>query len=223
MRRVKLPEDSRRGGILTHASVLKVTSNGTVTSPVRRGVFVLSRLLGQAPRPPPADIGSIEPDTRGATTIRETLRAHRDLDSCASCHRFIDPPGFALESFDPIGGFRTRYRSTEKGSRPARRPVLNSAERRITFRDGPRVDSSGALASGESFAGIRAFKKLLLGQEEQVARHFISQLIVYATGGEIQFADRDEVNRLVRETREQSYPMRTILHKVVQNDVFRNK
>ena len=111
MRRVSLPPESHRGGVLTMASVMKVTANGTTTSPILRGAWVLERILGTPPSPPPPDIGAIEPDIRGATTIREQLAKHRDVASCAECHREIDPSGFALESFDVIGGWRDRYRS----------------------------------------------------------------------------------------------------------------
>ncbi|MCH7725302.1 MAG: DUF1592 domain-containing protein, partial [Planctomycetes bacterium] len=171
-RRVTLPENSVRGGLLTHASILKVTANGTVTSPVRRGSFVLSELLGTPPSPPPA-FASVEPDTRGATTIRETLDAHRNEAACANCHQHIDPPGFALECFDPIGGFRTRYRSTEKGDRPNRKLF----GRRIhEYRVGLPVDASGVTADGKSFSGISEFKKHLMQSKDQIARNFISQL-----------------------------------------------
>ena len=93
MRKVELPADSPRGGILTQASIHKITANGTTTSPVPRGNFVLANLLGTPAPPPPADVGSLEPDTRGTTTIREQLTAHRANPVCASCHRSIDPPG----------------------------------------------------------------------------------------------------------------------------------
>ena len=101
MRKVMLDKDSVRGGILAHASIAKVTANGTVTTPVKRGSFVLTNLLGQPPNPPPPGVGSIEPDTRGATTIRETLAKHQAVEACATCHRKIDPPGFALECLIP--------------------------------------------------------------------------------------------------------------------------
>ena len=90
-RQIELPDDSQRGGVLTQAAILKTTANGTVTFPVTRGNFVLSNLLGTPPSPPPPDIGSIEPDTRGKTTIREILAAHRQMDSCSKCHQEIDP------------------------------------------------------------------------------------------------------------------------------------
>src|SRR5204863_8318872 len=111
IRRVALPPDCPRGGFLTQAAILKVTANGTTTSPVPRGAFVMARLLGQPPEPPPANVPAVEPDVRGATTIREQLEKHRSIPACASCHSKIDPPGFALEVFDVIGGQRNRYRS----------------------------------------------------------------------------------------------------------------
>ena len=106
LRKVALPADSVRGGLMTQASVLKVTANGTTTSPVLRGAWILERLLGQPPSPPPPSVPAVEPDIRGASTIRQQLDKHRTLESCATCHTKIDPPGFALESFDVMGGYR---------------------------------------------------------------------------------------------------------------------
>ena len=215
-RRVELSEESPRGGILTQAAVLKVTANGTVTSPVTRGNFVLTSILGTPPLPPPPTVGSIEPDTRGQTTIREILSAHRDTDTCNRCHREIDPPGFALESFDPIGGFRTRYRANgSSGS-----SFFGGAK---TYKEGPVVDASGVTADGKEFSGMREFKQHLLNEKEQIARHFISQLVVFSTGGEIQFADREEVEAILDRTRDEGFPVRTIIHEVVQSRLFRIK
>ena len=115
-RKVALRPEYHRGGVLTQGSVLKVTANGTTTSPVVRGVWVLDRILDKPPKPPPADVPKVEPDIRGATTIREQLAKHREIASCASCHKQIDPPGYALENYDPIGGWRERYRAKARGS-----------------------------------------------------------------------------------------------------------
>ena len=216
----RLPDGSPRGGILTQASVLKVTANGTNTSPVPRGNFVLSNLLGTPPSKPPPNVGAIEPDTRGATTIREELAAHRNVKSCARCHQYIDPPGFALESFDPIGGFRTRYRSTGKGDMPGERLF----GRRIReYRLGQPVDASGSIVGGREFSDVREFKKLLMEKEELVAEHLLRQLVAYATGAEIQFADREELERMLRETRAQGYGVRGMIHAVIQSGIFQNK
>ena len=118
-RKVALPPDSHRGGFLTQASVLKVTANGTVTSPVKRGVLVQRQIVGEPPAPPPANVPAVEPDIRGAVTIREQLSKHRSDKTCAACHAKIDPPGFALESFDVIGGWREAL-SLAGGRRQAR-------------------------------------------------------------------------------------------------------
>lgn len=205
---------------MTQASILKITANGTLTSPVKRGHFVLASMLGTPPHPPPPTIGSIEPDTRGAVTIRETLAKHRNVQSCANCHQHIDPPGFALESFNPIGGFRTRYRTTGKGQwtndRIHGRQVYE-------YQWGRDVDASGVTSDGQQFAGIRRFRDLLLKQEEQVARHFVSQLMVYATGSEIQFSDRDEIERILKETEPKGFPVRTLIHEVIQSKLFKNR
>ena len=218
MRRVTLPADSPRGGLLTQASVLKVTANGTTTSPVPRGNFVLANLLGQPPAPPPPGIEGLEPDTRGTTTIRELLTAHRANPVCASCHRRIDPPGFALESFDPIGGFRTSYRASGGEA------TFGDFTVSLPYVDGPAVDASGVTPAGEAFSGIEDYKRLMLKNDvEQVARHLASQFLVYATGAEIEFADRDAVERVVARIGGDGYPIRTMIHEVVQSDLFRSR
>ena len=219
-RKVTLPAESPRGGLLTQASILKVTANGTNTSPVPRGSFVLANLLGTPPSPPPPGVGAVEPDTQGATTIREELAAHREMESCNRCHREIDPPGFALESFDPIGGFRSRYRSTGQGDRPLTklfgRPVRE-------YRLGLPVDASGETSEGEPFAGIRDFKRLMKQKKDQLARHFLNQLIAYATGAEVEFADRKERDQILEQAGRDGYRIRGMIHAVVQSKMFRNK
>lgn len=218
--KVALPEGSPRGGLLAQASLLKITANGTNTSPVPRGSFILSQLLGTPPNPPPPGVGSVEPDTRGTTTIREELDAHRNVASCNRCHVHIDPPGFALESFDPIGGYRTRYRSTGEGDKPTERlfgrPIWE-------YRLGQPVDASGITPDGTAFDGIEGYKQWLMQQQDQIARHFVSQLIAYSTGAQIQFADRPELETMLKESRDYSYGIRSLIHTVVQSDLFRNK
>ena len=161
MRRVALPADSVRGGLMTQASILKVTANGTFTSPVKRGHWVLNSLLGTPPnrhRPPSA----LEPDTRGVATIRETLAKRNEPIAPAAINTSIHL--IALEA-DPIGGFCQRYRTTDKGDWPIERHLAAHHMGRPLYRWGLDVDSSGLTAGGEEFRGIRRFRDLLLTQE----------------------------------------------------------
>lgn len=217
---VALPEESVRGGLLTQASVLKVTANGTTTSPVKRGAWIMDRVLGMPPPPPPPTVPAVEPDTRGATTIREQLAKHRSEESCNACHRKIDPAGFALESFDVMGGWRERYRALGDGEKV---PGIGHNGIRFRYTLGPEVDSSGELLSGETFQNIRELKQLLARDEEQLAKNLLQQLIVYATGAPIGFSDRGAVAKLLENTRESGYGVRSLIHQIVQSDLFLNK
>lgn len=219
-RRVSLPAESPRGGLLTQASILKVTANGTVTSPVIRGSWVMKHLLGQPPQPPPANVGAIEPDTRGSTTIREQLAKHRNVESCATCHSKMDPPGFALENFDVIGGWRTNYRSQEKGANVKKQL---RGQNIWQYKEGPPVDASGELVDGRKFQGITDFKKLLLGQQDQVMKCLAENLVTYSTGAGIQFADRERIDAIVKQTQAEGSGLRTLVHAVVQSPLFLSK
>jgi hypothetical protein len=221
LRKVSLPAGSHRGGVLTQAAVLKVTADGTRTSPVLRGKWVLEKILGTPPSPPPPDIPAIEPDIRGATTIRQQLDKHRANATCASCHVHIDPPGFALESFDPIGGYRDFYRSTT-GDRKTALTVSFSTGGRGIYR-GPDVEKGGQTHDGKTFHDIDEYKKLLLADRDQLARNLTEKLLVYATGAEIQFADREEVERIVGVLKTKNYGFRTLVHEVVASRLFLNK
>jgi hypothetical protein len=214
LRKVDLPEGCHRGGVLTQASVLKVTADGTRTSPVLRGKWVLDRILGKPPAPPPPDIPTFEPDIRGATTIRQQLDKHRHTPACASCHVHIDPPGFALENFDVIGGWRDQYRVTKWN----RTPVPGT---RVFH--GPAVEMGGVTPEGKTFKNIDDYKKLLLDDRDQIARNLTEKLLIYATGAEIQFADREVVDGIVAKLKERNYGLRTLVHEIVESRVFANK
>lgn len=221
MRRVPLPPDCLRGGLLTQAAILKVTANGTTTSPVPRGAFVMERIFGQTPDPPPPNIGAIEPDVRGATTIREQLEKHRANALCASCHAKLDPPGFALESFDVIGGLRTRYRSIGEGD-PAERGSIDPFIG-IAFKLGPPVDSSGVLPDERPFNGIGEFQRLIAAEPERLLRNLAHQLVVYSTGREVSFGDRDAIAEIVQRTQQQGGGIRTLVHQLTQSELFRTR
>jgi hypothetical protein len=221
MRRVRLPADSPRGGLMTQASILKVTANGTTTSPVLRGKWISNRILGLEIPPPPASVVAVEPDIRGAVTIRQQLDKHRADPSCAVCHRQIDPPGFALESFDILGGWRDRYRASAEESTAEDGIGMNGW--RFTFHYALPVNPAGELADGRSFEGIRAFKRLLLRNQEPIARGFLRQLAVYATGAEVRFSDRPQLETILKRARPTGYGIRSLVHGIVQSDLFRNK
>jgi hypothetical protein len=230
LRRVMLPPGSRRGGVLTHGSVLKVTANGTTTSPVLRGAWLLDRILGAPVPPPPANVPAVEPDIRGATNIRDQLAKHRSLGQCASCHKKMDPVGFALESYDVIGGWRDRYRIVaEEGPKPTpgqgqgqgKGKPKGKGEPR--YKLGPAVDAGDTLETGEAFRGIDEFKRLVLSRPEPVVRGLAEKLLVYATGHALEFADRDAIAAIVAEARREDYGLRSLVHAVVQSETFRNK
>jgi hypothetical protein len=216
-RKVTLPPGSHRGGVLTMAAILKVTANGTVTSPVLRGAWVLDRILGTPPPKPPPDVPALEPDVRGATTIREQLAKHRADPSCAGCHARIDPPGFALESFDVIGGWREHYRSRGRG----KQVVLNG--KKMSYLQGQAVDPTGELADGSRFKDIDEFKQLLLKEKDQIARALTRSVTTYATGGAPGPADHAEIEGIVARVRGKNYGFRTLIHEIVQSRMFREK
>lgn len=220
LRRVSLPADSPRGGLMTQASVLKVTANGTTTSPVLRGAWIMERILGKPPPPPPASVPAIEPDTRGATTIREQLDKHRSQESCAACHTKIDPAGFALENFDVMGGWRTDYRALAD-----KQPSVGFGHngQAFAFHDGQPVDASGVLPDGRKFKDVRELKKLLLDDEPQIARNLAKQLTVYATGAPVKFSDREQIEQMLKRTRASHYGVRSLVQEIVQSELFRNK
>ncbi|MDQ3622682.1 MAG: DUF1592 domain-containing protein [Verrucomicrobiota bacterium] len=224
VRRIALPPGSRRGGVLTQGAVLKVSANGTTTSPVIRGVWLLDRLLGAPVPPPPESVPAIEPDIRGATTIRDMLDKHRAAQQCAVCHDKIDPPGYALENYDVIGGWRDRYRvlrDEEPSADAAALKKKNKQEKRFTL--GPAVEASDKLPTGEAFHGFEEFRRLILARPEPIVRGLTERLLIYSTGHVIEFADRDAVSAIVAGAKPSNYGLRSLIHAVVQSETFSNK
>ncbi len=217
MRKIVVPDNSTYGGLLTQAAILKVTANGTTTSPVVRGAWIMERLIGQPPPPPPASVPAVEPDIRGATTIRELLALHTKDASCASCHARFDPVGFALESFDVLGGWRTRYRGLEKGE-----PVsgIDRAGHDFAYTLSSSVDPHGKLLDGRSFGNIHELKSLLAADSRQLARNLLHQFTIYATGTPVRFADRREIEDILNRCHDNDYRTGDLLHELVQSKVF---
>ena len=225
-RKVALKPEYHRGGVLTQAAVLKVTANGTNTSPVTRGVFVLDRILGRPPSPPPPNVPAVEPDIRGAVTIREQLAKHRTTENCSGCHARIDPAGFALESYDVIGGYRDRYR-TAGGDRKQwvnnRVGPLAKYLAAYQYGLGREVETADAWPDGRPFADLAGLKQLLLADPERIARSVTEKLITYSTGGPVTLADRPAVDRILARARASDYGLRSLVEAVITDPVFLRK
>lgn len=201
-----LPDRNRRGGVLGMAGVLTASANGVDTSPVTRGVWVLENMLGTPPPQPPDEVPAIESDVSGATTVRERLEKHRADATCNVCHRKIDPMGFALEHFDPIGRFRDQY-GKPKGDKPA-----------------PKVDPAGLFPSGEKFTDFSEFKRLLTEtRSDFFVRHMIETMLAYATGRHMEPNDRSEIEEVMRRVKEDALGLRSMVVEVLTSEIFRSR
>ena len=221
LRKVTLPPGSPRGGVMTQAAVLKVTANGTTTSPVIRGHWITERILGIETPPPPPTVKAVEPDIRGAVTIRQQLEKHRADRTCATCHNVIDPSGFALESFDVMGAYRQRYRAISEDVPPVKGYGLNG--QKLEFHWGLPADSAGELPDGRAFRDVRELKKLLVTDETTIARNLVRQLSIFATGAPVRFTDRDEIEAVLTRAKGSGYGVRTLIEELVQSELFRTK
>jgi len=199
--RVSLP-DRKRGGLLGMGAVLTVSANGIETSPIVRGIYLLENIMGTPPPPPPDEVPALEPDIRGATSIRDQLIKHREQNSCAECHRKIDPPGFALEHYGPIGRWREKY---------------PDAKGRAT---GPKIDASGELPNGKEFRNVMDLKKLLLQRRDHFTHHLAERLLTYGTGRRMEALDRADIEKIAEKVIEKKYGARTLLREVVTSEIF---
>jgi hypothetical protein len=204
-RKVSLKGDKHRGGLLGMAAVLTVSANGVETSPVTRGAWVSENILGIKPPPPPDVVPAIEPDVSGTTTIRERLAKHSTDRACAECHRKIDPLGFSLESFDPVGRWRITYPKPKKGV-------------------APKIDTTGEFASGETYQDFAGFRDILLDKrEEMFTRHLIRSLLAYSTGRLMEPADEFAVDRIHEKVKQQGLGLRSLVVECLTSEVFRSR
>ena len=204
-RKVSLKDDKHRGGLLGMAAVLTVSANGVETSPVTRGAWVSENILGIKPPPPPDVVPAIEPDVSGTTTIRERLAKHSTDRACAECHRKIDPLGFSLESFDPVGRWRVTYAKPKKGS-------------------APNIDTTGEFASGEKYQDFAGFRDILHARrDEMFTRHLIRSLLAYSTGRLMEPADEFAVDRIHDKVKQQGLGLRSLVVECLTSDVFRSR
>ncbi len=217
MRKISIPEGSPYGGLMTQGAILKVTSNGTSTSPVVRGAWIMDRLVGEPPPPPPASVPAVEPDIRGAKTIRDLLALHTKSASCANCHARFDPVGLALENFDILGGWRTRYRGIEKGDRIS---GIDRAGHDFAYTLADTVDASGKLRDGQPFKDVHDIKRLLIANPRRLARNLLHQFTVYSTGTPVRFSDRVEIEAMLDACASDGYRTRDLLHAFVTSRIF---
>ena len=194
----KLPRNSGRGGILGHASMLTLTSNGVETSPVERGVWVLEHFMGTPPPPPPEEVPALVPDQNGAQSVRQLLEKHRSDSACMKCHRRIDPIGFALESYDPIGRFRTKYSKRQK------------------------VSTQGRF-NGQKFDNVVGLKKILSKDVRPFARNLIVRIAEYAKGRKLVAADYPTVEAILDSTEKKNYRLQDIIYQIATSDLMTRK
>ena len=190
-------KDQRRGGLMGHASILTVSANGVDTSPVVRGVWILEKLLCSPPPPAPSNVPAIEPDTRGAKSLKERLKKHQNDDKCSSCHSKIDPIGFALENFDPIGQWRSKYRRM-------------------------KVDAAGVM-DGREFKDVTGLKNILLSKKESFTKGFTEKLMSYAAGRKITFLDDAEMQRIHKEFKAAGSGLKDLIRLICTSSIFTQK
>jgi hypothetical protein len=203
MRRVELPDDSARGGLLTHGSVLAVTSNPTRTSPVKRGLFILENIVGSPPPPPPADVPDLEESEKGfkdrEPTLREVLELHRSNSLCSSCHTRMDPLGLALENFNALGMWREKER-------------------------GQSIDTAGELITGEPFKNVRDLKRVIRdNRRSDFYRCLTEKLLIYALGRGLEYYDVEAVDRIVERLEKEDGRMSALIGGIVESVPFQKR
>ncbi|HBJ86998.1 MAG TPA: hypothetical protein DDZ88_24695 [Verrucomicrobiales bacterium] len=205
-KKVSLKGNTHRGGLLGMAAVLTVSANGVETSPVTRGVWVTENILGIPPPPPPDVVPAIDPDVSGATTIRDRLAKHRADAACAECHRKIDPLGFSLEAYDPVGRWRKTY------------PKAKNAK------EAPKIDTTGEFPSGETYADFAGFKRVIHDtRADHFTRHLIRQLLTYTTGRTMELNDDLLIDQLHDKVKKQGLGLKTLMVECLMSEVFRSR
>jgi hypothetical protein len=204
--RVSLKPEQHRGGLLTHASVLSLTSDGTRHRPVHRGAWLSEAILGKTPPPPPANVEPIEPTPVDSpkATLRMKLDAHKRNPSCASCHRKIDPLGLAFDNYNAIGEWRTHEQVSGMG-------------------DDPLVDASGELPDGRKFNNAKEFKQLLMDDLDAFNEAFTEKLAIYGLRRTVTFEDRDELEAITKIGREKNYRVKDIVEAFVLSELFQKR
>ncbi len=212
-RKIELPADSPRGGLLGMAAIHAMGSDGVVSSPVERGAWVLRHLLNDPPPPAPPNVPQISRLEGQILTTRQRLLAHQEEAQCASCHRKIDPIGFGLENFNAAGKWRIEdsYQARDQSGRGIGKPKIWA------------IDASGALHNGPQFADYYQLRDLIVDREEDFARGFTEHLIEYALGRPFGFTDDELANGVVHSAKSKEFAISEFIHALVQSNAFKTK
>ena len=207
IQRVVLKPEDHRGGLLTQASVLSLTSDGTRHRPVHRGVWVSEAVFGRTPPPPPPNVEPLAPtpSNQPKATIRMQLDAHATHATCASCHQKIDPLGFAFDNYDAIG----RWRTTEQ--------VAGGKG------DDPVVNASGALPDGRRYSGSDDFKKLMVQDIDRFAEAFVEQLATYSLRRVMTIDEATQIKLIAKASQQNDYKLRSVIENLILSDLFRKR
>ena len=200
LQRLEIERGGRYGGLLGQSAILTATANGVDTQPVIRGVWVLENILGTPPPEPPKNVPALTPDTRGTTTPREMLTAHTNAVSCAGCHQRIDPVGFVLENFDPVGRWRTEWPGAAA-----------------------RIDASGTLPDGTEIKNAIEFKAWLVDNIDLFSECLAEKLMTYATGRVPNYTEKREIEEIVRENRKNGNGFRDLVLALIESETFRTQ
>jgi hypothetical protein len=205
--RIALDPSHHRGGVLTHASVLSLTSDGTRHRPVHRGVWVSEAIFGRTPPPPPPNVEPLEPtpSDKPKATIRDQLEAHATHATCASCHQKIDPLGFAFDNYDAVGRWRTKE-------------IVPGG-----LGDDPLVSAHGKLPDGRSYENPEEFKQLLAGDLDRFAEAFVEQLATFALRRVMTIDDREQIKVIVSASKHDGYRLRTVIEHLVMSELFQTR
>jgi hypothetical protein len=190
--------NKQRGGLLTHASILTLSSPPTRTSPVKRGVWVLETLFNDPPSPPPAEVPPLEERAALTGSVRQVLEKHRQNAQCAGCHSKIDPYGLALENYNAIGVWRAKE-------------------------SGREIDSSGTLPDGSAFKNVEEFRALLNSRQAQFRRALVEKLLIYAQGRGLEYADEHAVEEICSNVERRGDRFSGVVLAIVESDLFQKR
>lgn len=217
MKKVNIDKFGIRGGIMTLPATLMATANGVETQPVIRGVWLLENIMGVNLPHPPSSVPALEPDTSKAETVKQQLEAHKSDPNCASCHKIIDPVGFALENFDAVGQWRSYYpRFEEIGNE-------EGIKKKYKTINGQKVESNGVMPDGTPIKDVAALKKYMVKNIDMFANCLSQKLLTVATGREMNFAEKKEIELIVDRALQEGKGFKSLLVELIDSNVFRTR